>query len=89
MRTPYSRRQFVQGLALGGAAASLGIWPHSARAWEDGPSGPALIEGTSFDLRISETPVNLTGAPRTALTIHDSLPAPTLNQVWLNVVSWR
>ncbi len=78
MRTPYSRRQFVQGLALGGAAASLGIWPHSARAWEDGPSGPALIEGTSFDLRISETPVNLTGAPRTALTIHDSLPAPTL-----------
>ena len=78
MPTPYSRRQFVQGLALGGAAASLGIWPHHAQAREDRGLPPDLIAGTSFDLRIGETPVNLTGASRTALTINDSLPAPTL-----------
>jgi CopA family copper-resistance protein len=37
-----------------------------------------MLSGTNFDLRIDETPVNFTGAPRRALTVNHSLPAPTL-----------
>jgi CopA family copper-resistance protein len=37
-----------------------------------------VLRGTEFDLRIGETAMNLTGTPRTALTINGSLPGPTL-----------
>jgi CopA family copper-resistance protein len=72
-----TRRTFVRGLALGGAAASLGLWrtPLLAQAER---AQPAPLSGTDFDLRIGETPMNITGSPRTALTINGSLPAPTL-----------
>ena len=62
-----SRRTFVKGLAVGGAAASMGLLrqtavgpdPHSAQ-------DPAVLTGTEFDLRIGETPVNFTGRRGTA-----------------------
>lgn len=78
-----TRRQFVTGLAGAGAFAVGGrarAAPASeARAGlpDDAPWPPELT-GTSFDLTIGETPVNLTGAPRRALTVNGSLPAPTL-----------
>ena len=71
-----SRRTFVKGLA--GAAASVGllrqpVWAQSRQRRESD-----VLSGMVFDLRIGETEVNLTGAPRTALTINDSLPGPLL-----------
>jgi CopA family copper-resistance protein len=77
-RKQHSRRSFVKGLAMGGAAAGLGLWDPSARARADGRREPEVLTGTEFDLRIGETPINLTGAPRVALTVNGTLPAPTL-----------
>ena len=72
-----SRRSFVKGLAVGGAAASIGLLRQSAWAQTRPRQDPAVLSGTEFDLRIGETEVNLTGRPRTALTINDSLPGAT------------
>nr|NLU59977.1 copper resistance system multicopper oxidase [Pseudomonas sp. BIGb0427] len=36
------------------------------------------LSGEHFELFIGQTPVNVTGRPRTALTINNSLPGPTL-----------
>ncbi len=73
-----SRRTFVKGLAIGGAAASVGLLRQPAWAQSRQRQESAVLSGTEFDLRIGETEVNLTGAARTALTINDSLPGPLL-----------
>ena len=70
------RRRFVQGLALGGVMAGLGINPASA-ALNRAPIMPTL-RGNRFDLAIGEQTVNFTGQPRVATTINGSLPAPVL-----------
>ena len=87
-----SRRTFVRGLAIGGAAASVGLLRQPAWALSRQRQDPAVLSGTEFDLRIGETEVNLTGARRTALTINDSLPGPLLrwregDTVTLNVTN--
>lgn len=61
-----SRRTFVKGLAVGGAIAGVAGWTPSA--WAEAAS----------ELRIGEVPINVTGAPRTALAVNGSVPAPTL-----------
>ena len=72
-----SRRRFVQGLAAGGAVASLGLWPKSV--WAVKSLGQAnVLSGTQFDLVIGQTPMNFTGRTRTAVTVNGSLPAPIL-----------
>ncbi|MBA2353398.1 MAG: copper resistance system multicopper oxidase, partial [Acidobacteria bacterium] len=78
-RSRPSRRTFVRGLAISGAAAGLGLWKPAA-SWGQTPSRrqPDVLAGTEFDLRIGETPINITGAPRVAMTINGTLPAPTL-----------
>ncbi len=59
--------------------AGLGLWRPSEWLHAAAPGQPAAeLSGTTFDLRIGETPMNLTGSPRTALTINGRLPAPTL-----------
>jgi len=74
-----SRRAFVKGLALGGAATSLGLLPAAALGQKSSSREPvSMLSGTNFDLRIDETAVNLTGASRRAVTVNYSLPAPTL-----------
>src|SRR5678816_486272 len=74
-----SRRTFVKGLALGSAAASLGLRPTETWAQRLAPREPtSTLSGTNFDLKIDETSVNFTGLPRAALTVNHSLPAPTL-----------
>jgi CopA family copper-resistance protein len=73
-----SRRTFVKELAIGGAAASLGLLRQPAWAQTGRRRDFAALSGTEFDLRIGETAVNITGSPRTALTINDSLPGPLL-----------
>ena len=70
-----SRREFVTGLAAAGLLGGLGR--RSAGAPDPVPTLPELT-GTEFDLAIGETPVNLTGASRRAVTVNGSLPAPTL-----------
>jgi len=73
-----SRRTFVKGLAVGGAAASLGLWRSRAMAQGNAPAGQTVLSGTDFDLRIGETPMNFTGSPRVAFAVNGSVPAPTL-----------
>src|SRR5690606_13094806 len=73
-----SRRTFVKGLAIGGAAASVGLLRQPVWAEAGQRREPAVLSGTEFDLRIGVTEVNLTGARRTALTINGSLPGPLL-----------
>jgi len=71
-----SRRYFVQGLALGGTAAALGM----GRASSAQAPRPRVAElsGTQFDLDIGMLPVNITGAQRVATVVNGSLPAPLL-----------
>ena len=73
-----SRRTFVKGLAFGAAAAGIGLWREPAFARGNPPASWQTLAGSDFDLRIGETPMNVTGAPRTAFTVNGSLPAPTL-----------
>src|ERR1044072_8480376 len=68
-----SRRRFVQGLMLGGAVSSLGLWPRTSWALKS-PAQPQVLAGTEFDLVIGETPMNFTGRTRTAITVNGSLP---------------
>ena len=71
-----ARRRFVSGVALGGAAAALGILkPAFALA---GPPRVAQLSGTEFDLDIGAVTVNFTGAARSATVVNGSLPAPIL-----------
>lgn len=71
-----SRRTFVQGLAAGSLLGGLGLWPLPLRA--AGNTALQELRGNEFDLWIGETPVNLTGQPRTALTVNGGLPGPLL-----------
>jgi CopA family copper-resistance protein len=71
-----SRRTFVKGLAIGGAVAGLGGWrvPLSAQA----AAKASTLSGTEFDLSIGESPMNFTGAVKTAIAVNGTVPAPTL-----------
>ena len=70
-----SRRRFVQGLALGGAAATLGGWSKPLRGLD---RQPGVLSGTEFHLEIGATPANFTGHPGVAHTINGQLPGPIL-----------
>ena len=61
-----SRRQFVQGLAASGVAATFGFAPRVLRA------------ESLFDLVIGTAPVNVTGRVREAVLINGTLPGPLL-----------
>ncbi|AZR25545.1 copper resistance system multicopper oxidase [Xanthomonas vasicola pv. arecae] len=71
-----SRRRFVQGLALGGIAAAGGLCRRDARAAT--PASTPVLRGGSQSLQIGRMPVNFTGRTRSAITVNQSLPAPTL-----------
>ena len=80
-----SRRRFVQGLALGGAAAMLGGFLKPAWALQSlgtpntqNLGEPGVLSGTEFALEIAETPVNFTGKARHATTVNGLLPGPLL-----------
>ena len=72
-----SRRRFIQGLAAGGAVASLGLWPKPLWAVKS-PDQKNVLAGTRFDLTIGETPMNFTGRVRPAITVNGTVPAPIL-----------
>ena len=72
-----SRRQFVHGLAAGGALFGLGLWPKPVWALKS-HGQKTVLAGTEFDLSIGETPLNFTGATRTGIAVNGSVPAPLL-----------
>ncbi|POG09892.1 copper oxidase [Pseudomonas putida] len=72
LRNP-TRRTFVKGLGAATTLAGLGLWRPQAQA-SDGRE----LAGQHFELFIGQMPVNITGRPRTALTINGSLPGPLL-----------
>ena len=63
---------------MGGVVAGFGLWKDSAFAQGNPPATWRTIAGSDFDLRIGETPMNFTGAPKVAFTVNGSVPAPTL-----------
>ena len=71
------RRRFVQGLALGGVAAGLGLWRGDALA-QLAKAPRAELSGTHFELEIGELPVDFTGRQRIATVVNGQLPAPLL-----------
>lgn len=77
MHSNTSRRTFVKGLAAGGVLAGLGLWRTPVWAVTS-PGEPNVLAGTEFDLFIGETPVNITGHPRAAMTINGGIPGPLL-----------
>ena len=77
MHAKTSRRTFVKGLSAGGLLAGLGLWRTPLWAVTS-PGQPTLLAGADFELFIGETPVNITGKARTAVTINGSLPGPIL-----------
>ena len=70
------RRRFVQGLALGGVAAALGL--RGGELFAQTAAARAELRGTHFDLTIGELPVNFTGHRRIASVVNGQLPAPLL-----------
>ena len=83
-----SRRTFVKGLGAATALAGLGLWRPLAQAAEGARPGQVL-QGQQFALSIGQTPVNITGRPRTALTVNNSLPGPLLRWREGDTVSLR
>ncbi|MGY2273539.1 MULTISPECIES: copper resistance system multicopper oxidase [Pseudomonas] len=77
MHSNTTRRTFVKGLAAGGLLGGLGLWRSPVWALTS-PGQPTVLAGTEFDLFIDQSPVNLTGRNRTALTINGRLPGPLL-----------
>jgi CopA family copper-resistance protein len=73
-----TRRTFVTGLATGAAVAGLGLWKPPAWAQATAPGAVPVLSGTEFDLCIGEVPMNVTGAPRMAVAVNGTVPAPTL-----------
>ncbi len=71
-----SRRRFVQGLALGGVAAGLGLRAGTAVA--QAVAVRREWRGTHFELAVGELPVNFTGRRRIATVVNGQLPAPLL-----------
>lgn len=79
MITPMNRRAFIQGLALGTLAVSHGVSASpvaSGQRFSRSPQG--ALKGNTFQLDIGETPMQITGRRRTAVTVNGTLPAPTL-----------
>lgn len=74
------RRQFVQGLAMGGVIATFpGLLNAATTESSVTQTGTAPeLTGRVIDLVIAESWVNFTGVMRKATTINGSIPAPTL-----------
>jgi CopA family copper-resistance protein len=77
MQSTTTRRTFVKGLAATGILGGLGLWRTPVWAVTS-PGQPNVLTGNDFDLFVGETPVNITGAARTAKTINGLLPGPIL-----------
>ena len=73
-----SRRQFVQGLAMGGAVAGFGLKSAYLNAATRSIGNPYILTGNHFRLSIGYMPVNFTGKERVATAVNGSIPSPIL-----------
>jgi CopA family copper-resistance protein len=76
--TDLSRRRFVQGLALGGAAAAFGLLRSNRAFALESAAKSFVLAGNDLALDVGETPVNYTGKPGIATTVNGRLPGPIL-----------
>jgi len=86
------RRQFVKGVAMGGALLGLGFSPSRLLAAIDDTSGQPTLSGTNFNLNLAPQVVNYTGRERMATAVNGSVPGPILrwregDKVILNVTN--
>lgn len=86
------RRQFVKGMAMGGALLGLGLSPSRLFAAVDSPLGLQTLRGKQFKLTIAPQAVNFTGRKRIATAVNGSVPAPILrwregDQITLDVTN--
>ncbi len=72
------RRQFVKGLAMGGALLSLGIPPERLLATPVPFSAQQTLTGKRFSLTIGPQKVNFTGRQRIATAVNGTVPGPIL-----------
>jgi CopA family copper-resistance protein len=82
---PVGRRRFIRGVAAVGALTAFNVG-HGSLAAQPG------LTGTSFDLTIGETPINVTGKKTIATGINGGVPGPILrwregDTVMLNVTN--
>jgi CopA family copper-resistance protein len=76
--SPISRRRFVQGLAVGGAIATLDGGGRLAFGETGQQQTPATLTGKEFELVIDSLPVNFTGRHSVATAVNGSVPGPIL-----------
>ncbi|MGC1508719.1 copper resistance system multicopper oxidase [Ketobacter sp.] len=74
----FSRRRFVQGLAVGGVLATTPAVLLAGESAQTALGSAPVLSGTDIQLEISQSLVNFTGVTRKATTINGSIPAPTL-----------
>ncbi len=84
------RRQFVKGIAAGGALLGLGVSPERLFAATGNSQLQPTLHGRQFNLTLSPKTVNFTGKQRVATAINGSIPGPILrwregDRVTLNV----
>lgn len=72
------RRQFVKGMAMGGALLGLELSPARLLAGTDYPPVQPTLRGKRFDLTLASQAVNFTGTERVATTVNGSVPGPIL-----------
>ena len=70
------RRRFVRGLASAGALAGLSFPRSAAQTASFGHPG---LTGNTFDLTLSDAPVNVTGRRASATLVNQLLPGPVLH----------
>ncbi|HHH38090.1 MAG TPA: copper resistance system multicopper oxidase [Sedimenticola sp.] len=73
-----SRRHFVQGVAMGGAVAGLGLASRTLLAAPPRHAAQQTLTGTEFELSIDPTVVNFTGVDRIASAVNGTVPGPVL-----------
>ncbi len=72
------RRQFVKGVAMGGALLGMGLSPAALLAAGDSATPQATLRGKKFNLSIAPQAVNFTGQQRIATAVNGSVPGPIL-----------
>ncbi len=75
--TSLPRRQFVQGAAALGAGAALALPSRpAAAAVSGGNSGPPVLRGNRFDIRLDRIRINKSGTETWANAINGIVPGP-------------
>lgn len=72
------RRQFVKGMAMGGALLGLGISPMRLLAGTKSSLGHPTLRGKRFNMNLAPQAVNFTGSERVATAVNGSVPGPIL-----------